>query len=252
LFVIVACLYIAIVSILLIKIIFKGALEKVIYDFNKKAYLLKRNIGVNLYVDKTFIDMLYNDNFDSIKDQIKNKINGNMQAASKMIFTYNVYKHYTTNFTLSSPYMQDFKNAFTFENLKGIQQSGKFEPVEFLKYSDSIESVTFDDHFMMDMTSDVESTEDALSSDLLNAYTRNKINGIILRDDVSNKLNSVSNVAQNFTKTNLEKIYKIIFKFVLSMFIFACINLAIIVGCFFIYKTMSKIQSGKQLVSNNL
>ena len=237
LIVIFVCLFIAGVSIMLIDILFKNAVEKVLFDFNKKAYLIKKSIATNLYVDKNFIEMLHSDNFDGIKELIKQKINGNVQVASKMIFTYNVYMHYKTNLSETPSEMQDFKNSFAFDNLKGVRGSSKFDPIEFLKYSDKIESIRFDDHFKIELKEYAESAKDTDSKDLLNAYKRNKIGSITIHDDIDSKLTNINNnISQNFTKIELEKSYKAIDNFVLSMFIFGLIIIISFGAFLFIYE----------------
>ena len=210
-------LFITILSSLLLQFVFKTSVNNVIFNIKLKAYKLKQNIGLNLYVDKTFIDMLYSDNFDSIKNIIRSNINGNVQVASKMIFTYNVYQHYITNFKLSGKHRQEFKEAFTYDNLK----TGAFEPIEFLIYKDDIEFIRFVDHFIDDVKSVIEATNNTDDVDLMHAYTRNKIGDITLQDDVSNKLKIISDIAVNFRQSNLDKSYKEIFKFTLIMFIVA-------------------------------
>jgi len=220
----VGILFIAVLSSLLLQFVFKTSVNNVIFNIKLKAYKLKQNIGLNLYVDKTFIDMLYSDNFDSIKNIIRSNINGNVQVASKMIFTYNVYQHYITNFKLSGKHRQEFKEAFTYDNLK----TGAFEPIEFLIYKDDIEFIRFVDHFIDDVKSVIEATNNTDDVDLMHAYTRNKIGDITLQDDVSNKLKIISDIAVNFRQSNLDKSYKEIFKFTLIMFLIAILLILVL------------------------
>lgn len=208
----------------------RDAINGSIRKLNDKMYILKQKVNKNLYVDTPFIEALNNDNFVSIKNMIWDKINTNLSAASSMIFTYNVYKHYTNMFTVSSPYAQDFKDAFNVNALKEKPGSGTFEPAEFLFYDDDITSLTFDDHFGSDIADDVKAGEDSINAKLRDAYMYRIVNGMTIQDNISNKLKNVNDITKDLNKGQLVGVTGTITKFVLALFIFSILVGAILIS----------------------
>lgn len=243
-----ASVTVAFISSIILTVTFvNNAIYGTLRDFNKKAYTFKRWMYSNLYVEGNFLNMLYNDNYDAALDMILSKISQNMEAATKMIFTYNVYIHYISSFTVSNPYMQDFKNRFSYESLKNMRESEPFEPLEFLIYTDDISGITFQNHFLKHIQANIQANQDKNSVELRNAYMNNKYRGVTLHDQTMANMRNLNNLTKEFTITNLEKSYKSILSVVKALFGFAIAILVIAIISMYLYDPTG--ETFKRLVS---
>lgn len=206
----------------------QNAIDKVLSKYNQRAYELKSKINLNLYVDAAYLDTLSSDNIDLIMSTIKDQMDTNPVAAKKMIFTYNVYKHYMNNFNGYDSLKEDFKKSFSVNSLKQTPGKGTFEPVEFLFYNDDYDAREFEDHFHDDIQERIKLSNDSRYEAILSAYINIK-NSISLREDVRNKLKNVNDTAKFFKKSELDECYKVIFRVVFALFIFSIVIIVIII-----------------------
>ena len=212
-------LAVAIANIYIMTFLFKDkAIIGVLGGFADQVYDLKANIYSNLYIDNAYLSRLSGGNPSAIFNTINTEMNRNRIAAQKMIFTYNIYKHYLNNFTLSSPYNEEFNRSFTFEGFKRINKK-QFEPVEFLVYDEDIAALTFEDHFINDINSMLNVSNDPMYTNLRNSYMAIQ-RGASMQQDMATMLNKINAITKNFTRNNVENIYKAIYKVVLVLFAF--------------------------------
>ncbi len=224
-----ACYFIvAIISIYIIKYMFKEkAINKVLKDLNDKAYDLKLKIYSNLYVETSYLDTIASENFALITNKINKELTTNQVGAMKMIFTYNIYKHYMNNFNGYDSFKDDFKKRFTVGSLKQQPGTEPFEPVEFLFYNDDIEIREFEDHFLTDLEDMIKVSKDAVYTNAKTGYMA--INdGSSIQEEVNIRLKAVSDAARYFKKSTLDQAYKAIFNMIRAMFIFAVTLLVVI------------------------
>jgi hypothetical protein len=242
---------VAIVTIIIIKFVFREkAINGVLNVFNKGIYDLRERIYSNLYVDNAYLDRLASGNFAVIANTIKAQMGTNMVAATRMVFTYNIYKHYANSFTASSPYLEDFNNRFTVGGLKKLPGKDRFDPVEFLLYDDNPEVLIFQDHFMKDLDAMIGVSNEAIYTDTKNTYTARR-NGTSIYQEVNTRLSKVNTVAKTFLKSNLQKIHRAMYNVAIAMFVFMIIVLAtIVIGATMVLNSTEKGRMALQQLYN--
>jgi hypothetical protein len=217
---------VSIVSLTMLKGLFAKKAISTLAKMNQRAYNMKALVYSNVYVNKNFLDILTSDSVDSTLTLISRKIDTNVADAYKMIYTFNLYNHYNRSFTASSPYRMQFKESFTYEGFKMAPGAPRFDPVEFLIYGDKPVFET-PDYFMLEL----EARKTDFGRRMKRAYTTNRINGDTLENYVRTRLANLTLLANNFSKSKLNKsyqvIYAVIFNLLRFIFIFVLVLLII-------------------------
>lgn len=170
-------------------------------ETRKKMYNLKRSIKNHMYIgggtdQNNFLNILNNRN--SAKQEIQRVWSStkNITTVSKMIFTYNVRNHIIDS-------LQDFNKTkihiydkFKPEVLKGVKGYGRFDPSEYIVYTeDDLTKLNFTNIFM----DDIEINENDV--EYINSFDRNWNN---IKDKVSQYLTEVNDASVFLNKRTLE------------------------------------------------
>lgn len=213
-------IYAVIVAVSLIGAVMVRSITKTMYLENAlpsllktkmMLYNLKQSINPILYIDKNYLEALRNNDIEKIKTLITNKISsGDVDTTARMIFTYNIYNHYQTKFTVSDITKDEIKNKFKPEILKGGNKKSLLEPAEYLIYTDDdLNLLTFNDNF-----TDVVMRDDAKLRENMGttsfASVKSKVDVYLKNtNDIANKINKVT--LEDNTNALIEYIYNALY-----------------------------------------